>query len=96
MLFSRYSRPIFYWQSIGATYIMEKEEQFYLEALKTWQNFPNLHLLGNHNVQNKCNHRLAVFSFMVFHPDSNLYLHHNFVAALFNDLFGIQVKKKHV
>ena len=70
---------------------MKKEEEFYLNALNAWKDVPNLHLLGNHSSQSTHRDRLAVFSFMVFHQDSNLYLHHNFVAALLNDIFGIQV-----
>ena len=70
---------------------MKKEEQFYLDALNKWKDFPNLHLLGHPNTHARDHDRLAVFSFMVFHPKSKLYLHHNFVAALLNDLFGIQV-----
>ena len=36
--------------------------------------------------------KLATYSFVVSHPDSGLYIHHNFVCALFNDLFGIQAR----
>ena len=36
--------------------------------------------------------KLATYSFVVAHPDSGLYIHHNFVCALFNDLFGIQAR----
>ena len=34
--------------------------------------------------------RLPVFSFLIRHEDSGLFLHHNFVSSLLNDLFGIQ------
>ena len=36
--------------------------------------------------------RLAIVSFMVEHPETGLYLHHNFVSAILNDLFGIQAR----
>jgi selenocysteine lyase/cysteine desulfurase len=37
-------------------------------------------------------HRLPVFSFMIRAPRSSLFLHHEFVVALLNDLFGIQAR----
>jgi hypothetical protein len=36
--------------------------------------------------------RLPIFSFLVKHEPSNLFLHPNFVSALLNDLFGIQTR----
>ncbi len=45
----------------------------------------NLKILGPHSIA-----RLPVISFLVQHAESDLYLHHNFVCALLNDLFGIQ------
>ena len=35
---------------------------------------------------------LSTFSFVVKHPASGLYLHHNFICAVLNDLFGIQAR----
>lgn len=50
-----------------------------------WNKVPYLHLVGPTAVS-----RLPVFSFLIGHPQSDHYLHHNFVCALLNDLYGIQ------
>ena len=42
-------------------------------------------LLGNPNLP-----RLPILSFLVRHPGTGMFLHHNFVCAVLNDLFGIQ------
>ena len=44
---------------------------------------PNIEILGNRSAE-----RLSIVSFVVRHDGR--YLHHNFVVALLNDLFGIQ------
>ena len=50
---------------------------------------PSLRILGNPDLW-----RLSIVSFMVRHPDGTpeRYLHHNYVVALLNDLFGIQAR----
>ena len=48
---------------------------------------PNLILLGNLEVK-----RLPIFSFLIRNEATGLYLHHNFVTKLLNDLFGIQTR----
>ena len=52
--------------------------------MKFFKKIPNLVLLGNTKLE-----RLPIFSFLIKHEQSGLYLHHNFVTALLNDLFGI-------
>lgn len=49
---------------------------------------PEIILLGNgsHTVK-----RLPIFSFLVRHP-RGVFLHHNFVCAVLNDIFGIQAR----
>ncbi|XP_076823513.1 uncharacterized protein LOC143469641 [Clavelina lepadiformis] len=81
-------------QSVGIEVIMAREDELYKKAIKCWKDCPNLHLLGNHSsaAGNKAQHHLAIFSFVISYPGSNLYLHHNFVAALLNDMFGIQAR----
>lgn len=49
---------------------------------------PEVILLGNCSQTVK---RLAVFSFLVRHPRGT-FLHHNFVCAVLNDVFGIQAR----
>ena len=51
-----------------------------------WQAEPNLELLGD-----QTGDKLTITSFTVKHT-STLKLHHNFVAALLNDLFGVQAR----
>uniref|UniRef100_A0A1B6C4J5 tRNA(Ile)-lysidine/2-thiocytidine synthase N-terminal domain-containing protein n=1 Tax=Clastoptera arizonana TaxID=38151 RepID=A0A1B6C4J5_9HEMI len=49
---------------------------------------PEIILLGNSSQNIK---RLAVFSFLVRHPRGT-FLHHNFICAVLNDVFGIQAR----
>ncbi len=53
-------------------------------AISSWHDDPNLQILGNQEVE-----RLSIVSFVVRHGE-NGFLHHNYVVALLNDLFGIQ------
>lgn len=72
-------------QQVGAAAIHAREEVFARRALAAWGQSPNLLVLGNTSVP-----RLSIVSFLVRHGDG--YLHHHFVAALLNDLFGIQAR----
>ena len=54
-------------------------------ASEVFSKSKNLIVLGNLKTS-----RLPVFSFLIQHKDSGLFLHHNFVSSLLNDLFGIQ------
>lgn len=70
-------------QAVGAEAIHEREVDFIQRAIASWSTNPNLHILGNKEAW-----RLSIVSFVVRHRGA--YLHHNFVVALLNDLFGIQ------
>ncbi|MBI2395899.1 MAG: aminotransferase class V-fold PLP-dependent enzyme [Deltaproteobacteria bacterium] len=72
-------------QSVGAAAIREREEHFIRRAIARWGQNPHIQLLGNHDAW-----RLSIVSFVVRHEGR--YLHHNFVASLLNDLFGIQAR----
>jgi len=74
-------------QSIGTSNIMDREEALVREALEKWRGIPNLIILGNSPAK-----RLPIFSFVVLHQESGRLLHHNFVCALLNDVFGIQAR----
>ncbi|CAF4686857.1 unnamed protein product, partial [Rotaria sp. Silwood1] len=52
-----------------------------------FRNHEKLLVLGSSTVP-----RLAIFSFLIYVPAFDKYLHHNFVCMLLNDLFGIQVR----
>jgi selenocysteine lyase/cysteine desulfurase len=71
-------------ESVGVDVIREREEVFVNRAIATWEENPNLHILGSHDAE-----RLSIVSFVVRHGDRG-FLHHNFVVALLNDLFGVQ------
>ena len=49
---------------------------------------PELVPLGNMEFKN----RVPILSFIVRHPESGLFLHHNFICAVLNDLFGVQAR----
>ena len=68
---------------VGSETIRELEESFIGRAMRAWGEEPTIGLLGNPALP-----RLSIVSFTVRHDDR--YLHHNFVVALLNDLFGIQ------
>ena len=57
------------------------------KALAAWSSSSNLVLLGSTLVP-----RLPIFSFLIRHPIAGVFLHHNYVCALLNDLFGIQAR----
>jgi selenocysteine lyase/cysteine desulfurase len=70
-------------EAVGADAIREREVDFIQRAIASWSAHPNLTILGNRGAW-----RLSIVSFIVRHRRA--YLHHNFVVALLNDLFGIQ------
>ncbi|SEC54617.1 Selenocysteine lyase/Cysteine desulfurase [Nocardioides exalbidus] len=73
-------------QAVGVETIQAHEEQMLRRAVEEWRAEPTLQILGNLEAQ-----RLSIVSFVIKAPDGS-YLHHNFVVALLNDLFGIQTR----
>jgi selenocysteine lyase/cysteine desulfurase len=71
-------------QAVGVATIRAAEERFLSRAVARWREEPALEILGNLEAE-----RLSIVSFVVRAP-SGRYLHHNFVVAVLNDLFGIQ------
>ena len=71
--------------AVGHEAIRAHEESFITRAIESWRANPNLRILGNQGAW-----RLSILSFLVTHGDG--FLHHNFVVALLNDLFGIQAR----
>ncbi|CAM9498592.1 unnamed protein product [Ectocarpus fasciculatus] len=65
--------------------VEEKEERLTHMGLAALRSNPRICLLGDTGRK-----RLPIFSFLVRH--GNRYLHHNFVCALLNDLFGVQAR----
>jgi len=72
-------------EAVGPDIIREREEMFIRRAIAAWGSRPYLEVLGN-----KHSERLSIISFIVKH--GGRYVHHNFVVALLNDLFGIQAR----
>jgi selenocysteine lyase/cysteine desulfurase len=72
-------------QAVGTDLIQAREERFRRRALDRWRHNPRIELLGNQRAP-----RLPIFSFRVRHGAGHL--HHNFVVAVLNDLFGIQAR----
>jgi selenocysteine lyase/cysteine desulfurase len=72
-------------EAVGTDVIRAREESFIRRAIASWEQSPNISILGNRDAW-----RLSIVSFVVRH--GGRYLHHNFVAALLNDLFGIQAR----
>jgi len=72
--------------AVGVDVIREHEEYYLSRAVTAWAKEPAIEILGNLDAQ-----RLSIVSFVVRAP-SGRYLHHNFVVALLNDLFGIQAR----
>ena len=71
-------------QEVGPDFIRRREEDFIRRAIDRWSDHPRLEILGSEEAD-----RLSIVSFVVRHPGGR-YLHHNYVVALLNDLFGIQ------
>lgn len=71
--------------AVGERQIEERERSFIERAVASWSANPRIKILGNPEAP-----RLSIVSFLICHGD--LFLHHNFVVALLNDLFGIQAR----
>ncbi len=77
--------------AVGVDAIRDREHAFIQRAMERWEANPSIEILGSHQAE-----RLSIVSFVVrpgHRPGRRLdgrYLHHNFVVALLNDLFGIQ------
>jgi hypothetical protein len=70
-------------ETVGPEAIQRHESDFIRRAIDSWSEHPNIEVLGNREAE-----RLSIVSFVIRHQGR--YLHHNFVVALLNDLFGIQ------
>ena len=71
--------------AVGTDVIQASEERLWKRALARWTEHPLIEVLGNPEAR-----RLSIVSLRIRHQDR--YLHHNYVVALLNDLFGIQAR----
>lgn len=72
-------------QAVGDAEIGRRERNFVRQAITSWEQNANIDVLGSHDAD-----RLSIVSFVIRHGDQ--FLHHNYVVALLNDLFGIQAR----
>jgi selenocysteine lyase/cysteine desulfurase len=72
--------------AVGVRAIEERESDLLSRAMGAWREEPSIEILGNPDAT-----RLSIVSFVIRTP-SGSFLHHNFVVALLNDLFGIQTR----
>ncbi|MGH8912387.1 MAG: aminotransferase class V-fold PLP-dependent enzyme, partial [Acidimicrobiia bacterium] len=75
-------------ETVGTDLIRKLEHDFIRRAIVSWSENPNIRILGNPEAD-----RLSIVSFVVRTPEHlgpDRYVHHNFVVAVLNDLFGIQ------
>uniref|UniRef100_A0A7S0EH03 Aminotransferase class V domain-containing protein n=1 Tax=Hanusia phi TaxID=3032 RepID=A0A7S0EH03_9CRYP len=68
---------------VGPSTIVEREHHYWSEARAAWESNKTIIVLGDTTAP-----RLSIVSFVVAH--GNKLVHHNFVASLLNDLFGVQ------
>jgi selenocysteine lyase/cysteine desulfurase len=77
-------------EAVGLDVIRDHEAYLVRRAIAAWRDHPAIALLGNLDAE-----RLSIISFTVRRlaaGSDGRYLHHNFVVALLNDLFGIQAR----
>ncbi|KAI0981431.1 hypothetical protein GJ496_005864 [Pomphorhynchus laevis] len=72
---------------VTESYIHHREQELVKLFLDSFKTNSLIKILGSLTAE-----RLAVFSFVVFHPNHKLFIHHNFIGVLLNDLFGIQAR----
>lgn len=70
---------------VGPDRIRGLEHHFIRRAISSWKTNSSIDILGNPDAE-----RLSIVSFVIRTEDK--VLHHNYVVALLNDLFGIQAR----
>ena len=70
-------------EEVGTQRIRKLEQEFIRRAIASLSTNPAIEILGNPDAE-----RLSIVSFVVKYQGQ--YLHHNFLVAVLNDLFGIQ------
>lgn len=72
-------------EAVGPDTIRSIEDDFISRAIARWRANPNVEVLGNPDAD-----RLSIVSFIIRFDERML--HHNYVVALLNDVFGIQAR----
>ncbi|GFS05053.1 tRNA 2-thiocytidine biosynthesis protein ttcA [Elysia marginata] len=73
--------------ALGASFIMERETALFRLAAESWSVNPRLVILGSLKPE-----RLPIFPLLFFQEQVGRFVHHDFIALVLNDLFGIQVR----
>jgi len=79
-------------KAVGEKFILDRERHLLAKAKQKLSKVENLLLLGNALADEDSHRHLPVLSFVVRASQFGRFLHHNFVCALLNDLFGIQAR----
>jgi selenocysteine lyase/cysteine desulfurase len=79
-------------EAVGVAAIKAREERLLRRAIVAWDQHPRIQVLGSHEAE-----RLSIVSFVIRDGEEcgvsgRRYLHHNFVVAVLNDVFGIQAR----
>ncbi|XP_052216179.1 uncharacterized protein LOC127834382 [Dreissena polymorpha] len=74
-------------QEIGFDVIHAREQELCNRAFNTWEKNPCIYILGNHKAE-----RVPIFAFLTVHEETGRLVHHNYMATLLNDVFGIQAR----
>ncbi|MFD5825276.1 aminotransferase class V-fold PLP-dependent enzyme [Lentzea sp. NPDC060358] len=69
--------------AVGTDVIQEREDRLWRHVLAAWEDEPGIEILGDHRAA-----RLSIVSFLI--RSGGQFLHHDFVVAVLNDLFGVQ------
>jgi selenocysteine lyase/cysteine desulfurase len=70
---------------VGVSTIRSLEHDFIRRAIESWRTNEHIEILGNPDAD-----RLSIVSFLI--KFDGKVLHHNFVVAVLNDLFGVQAR----
>ncbi len=72
-------------EAVGVPLIRRNEDALWHRAAARWRANPDIDILGDRD-----GGRLAIVSFRIRHGEH--WLHHHFVSALLNDVFGVQAR----
>ncbi|GFO15908.1 tRNA 2-thiocytidine biosynthesis protein ttca [Plakobranchus ocellatus] len=73
--------------ALGANFILERETALFRLAAESWSVNPRLVILGSLQPE-----RLPIFPLLFYNEHTGRFVHHDFIALILNDMFGIQVR----
>ena len=75
---------------LGISFIQQEESRISMEAFNRLSSHPKIVVLGRRGDVGRQDLHLPIFSFLI--KQGSRFLHYNFVCALLNDLFGVQIR----